>query len=458
MNTVRTYRAKKILIIGGTAAGSSAAAQARKTDPRAQITLIQKAPVISFAACGLPYFISGEVAAPEKLLIRSIADFEAQGIKVLTAHEALNFNSIKRKVYIRRLSDGHLFELTYDRLIIATGANTVSLPLANPLFKNVFYVRNLSDGMGIKSLLESGKVKDAAIIGGGYIGLEMAEALHKWGIKTSIIEKALKILPRSSDEINDILMTALLQKNITIYLNNELRQINGASDEAELILASGPILRVQLIIVAIGVKPNVDFAQSGGVALGKTGAISVSPKMATNIHNVYAAGDCAEAHHRITNRNHYVPLGTTANKQGRVAGINAAGGHAIFKGILGSMAVKVFDIHVARCGLCSDGALKYGFKAESVFIAAHSRASYFPSGSPVWIKLVFEKRNGRLLGAEMAGEEGIAKRVDIFATALQQKMTVFDICALDLTYAPPFAPVWDPVLIAAREAAKKVKA
>lgn len=457
MNTSGSFRVKRILIVGGTAAGSSAAVQARKNDPRAEISILQKSPQIGYAACGLPYFIGNDVPVPEKLLIRSVADFEAQNIRVLARHEALQFNAIRKTVRVQRLSDGYLFDMPYDRLIIATGAVPRTLTVSNPSFKNVFYVRSLSDGTAIKSLLESGKIQSAAIIGGGYIGLEMAEALYHWKIKTYIIEKSGKVLPGSSDETNDLLMTTLLQQNVTVYLNNELRQIQGDADEAQLIMDSGTPLTVQLVIVGIGVKPNVGFARSGGAALGKTGAIAVSPKMATNIMGVYAAGDCAEAKHRVTNRNHYVPLGTTANKQGRVAGINAAGGHVLFKGIMGTSAVKVFNLHVARTGLSLVDAEKYGFKADSIFIKSHSRASYYPLGSPLWVKLVFEKSNGRLLGAEMAGNEGIAKRIDVYATALHQKMTVSDISELDLSYAPPFAPVWDPVLIAARQAVKKLQ-
>lgn len=457
MNRTGSFRVKRILIVGGTAAGSSAAAQARRTDPRAEIIIIQKAPYISFAACGLPYFISGAVTVPEKLLIRSVQDFEKMNVRVLTGHEALTFNAIRKTVHLRRISDGKLFDMGYDRLIIATGARPKSLTVSNPSFKNLFHLRGLDDAMRIKALLQSGKVRNAAIIGGGYIGLEMAEALSKWGVKIHLIEQSEHLLPGSAAEINDLLMTTMLRNNVTVYLNNSVRQILGDAENATLVPDSGAPLDVQLLIVAIGVTPNTDFARSGGVNPGKTGAIAVGPAMNTNIHGVYAAGDCAEAKHRVSNRYHYVPLGTTANKQGRVAGINAAGGHAVFKGITGSMAVKVFDLHVAKSGLCLSGAEKYGFKADSIFIKSHSRASYYPGGSPVWIKLIYEKRNGRLLGAEMAGNEGIAKRMDVFAAALQQKMTVAEIAELDLTYAPPFAPVKDPVLIAARLADKKYR-
>ncbi|KAA3609924.1 MAG: pyridine nucleotide-disulfide oxidoreductase [Calditrichaeota bacterium] len=454
---MNTFKPLKIFIIGGVAAGMSAAARARKNDQRAEITVIQKEEDISYGACGLPYYIAGKVPDSQMLIARTIEEFEKQNIKILTGHEALNFQHHKKTLYIRRLKDGQNINFKYDRLIIATGARAKGLAIPGSHLKNVFSLRTLSDGLKIKSILNTNIPKKVVIVGSGYVGLEMAEAFSQQGLKVILVEKNGQLLKSVDPDIADKIALELQKNDCDVYLNSSLVGIQGNDKVEQVVLENAGIISTDMVLLASGIEPNVEFAKSCGVQLGKSGAIAVNSKMETNLHGVYAAGDCAEVKNLVTNRFNYLPLGTTANKQGRVAGDNASGHFAQMKGVVGTAVLKMFNLHIARTGISSVQAEQLGIKFETVLIDAFSRAAYSSCKKPITIKILFKKQTGQLLGAQIVGGEGVAKRLDLFAMALHQKMTVYDISELDLSYSPPFSPVWDPVLVTANEAIKKLK-
>jgi len=449
-----SYRPLKIVIVGGVAAGMSAAMRARRNDARCSISVIQKEDDVSFAACGLPYWIGGDVPSDDKLVIRTKKDFEQAGIRVLTAHEALSFNAIRKTIRLKELSTHKVFNLPYDRLIIATGARPQTIAAPGADLNGIFYLRSLRDGRAIDAYIREYKPKKAHIIGSGYIGLEMAEALRKRGLRVTVVEKADTLLPMAAEPIREAVMTTLLQNECRFMVRNTVLQFVGASRVTSLMLQNGGEEETDLVILATGVTPNVAFARSGGVGLGRTGAIAVNARQETNVQGVFAAGDCSEARHRIANRYTWLPLGTTANKQGQVAADNATGRPGRFEGITGTIAVKVFDYEYAATGLSLAELDKWAPGYETACITAGSRAGYYPGGAPLTVWLAFEKRSGKVLTVQMGGRDGVVKRIDVAAVALQAKMTVHDLAGADLSYAPPFAPVKDPLLLAARQAVK----
>jgi len=449
---------ERFLIIGGNAAGMSAASGIRRNLPEAEIIVFEQSGDISYGACGLPYYISDDIPEWERLIAISAEDFrQKRQIDVRLHQRAVSFDPRKKLVKAQSEEDGQIQEFAYDKLIIATGARAVKPPIPGIEMKNVFALRTLKDGIDIKNAVTGKPVKHAVIVGGGYIGLELAEALSKQGLSVSVVEMLDRLMPNVDTDISGEIEDELRQHGCAVYKSNAVEEILGDQNAERVRLADGTVLPADVVVVAVGVKPNVEFAVSGGVQLGSTGAIAVAPTMRTNVHNVFAAGDCAEAKNMVTGKNDYIPLGTTANKQGRIAGDNASGKSSKFKGIVGTAAVKVFDLEIARTGVCSASAAKMHTSFQSVVIKSKSRAGYYPDAKKIMVKLIFRTEDGRLLGAQIAGHEGVAKRIDVLATALQQRMTVQDVAELDLSYAPPFSPVWDPILVAANQAIKLVR-
>ncbi len=446
---------RKIVVIGGVAAGMSAASRARRNDPDASIIVFQKENAVSYGSCGLPYYISDDIKDAETLIAISADEFrQKRNIDVRLNHEGISFNPREKTVEIRDLGTGMIHDYPYDKLIIATGARAAVPPIPGKDLKNVFVVRNLTDGQNIKSCIENDRPASAVVVGGGYIGLEMAEALSRQGLRVSVVEAQERVMLNMDPELSEKIESETEEKGCKVYTSNGVQAILGSDRVNSVRLMNGDEIAADMVILSIGVKPNVEFALTGGVRTGKTGAIEVNQKMETNVQSVYAAGDCAEVKNLVTNKMDYIPLGTTANKQGRVAGDNASGRFARFSGVAGTAVVKIFDLEVARTGITTAQALNLKMNPRSVIITGKSRAGYYPGKEDITLKLIFRGDNGRLLGAHMVGKEGVAKRIDVLATALQQKMTVMEISELDLSYAPPYAPVWDPILIAANQAAK----
>lgn len=451
--------AERLVVIGGVAAGMSAASRARRLKPDMEIVVFEKSGFVSYGSCGLPYFVSDIIKSPENLVVYDAKFFkEKRNIDVFVHHEVLKIFPAKRSILVKNLENGREFEVNYDKLVIATGARAVKPNIKGIELKGIYTIRFLEDGIAIKNFIRENSPKKALIIGAGYIGMEMAESLVSLGLDVTIVEQMPNILGNMDDEINEIVEQELARNGVKLLKSVSVNEFSGEDGYVKrAMLSNGQAIDVDLVIVGAGIKPNSEIAREAGVELGRSGAIAVNQKMETNVQGIYSAGDCAEAFHLVLNRPVYIPLGTTANKQGKVAGENAAGGNAIFKGIVGTAVFKVFELEVARTGISEKQAKSEGFDYISTVIEHGSRAHYYPGGSKIRVKLIADKKTGRLLGAEMVGRDGVAKRIDVFATALHARLTVDEIGHLDLSYAPPFAPVWDPILIAANDLEKKIK-
>jgi CoA-dependent NAD(P)H sulfur oxidoreductase len=449
---------ERLVVIGGVAAGMSAASRARRLNPKIEIMVFEKSGFVSYGSCGLPYFVSDVIKAPENLVVYDAKFFkEKRNIDVYLHHEVLKIFPAKRSVLVKDLEKDKEFEVGYDKLVIATGARAVKPNIKGIDLNGIFTIRFLEDGIAIKNFIRENSPKKALIIGAGYIGMEMAEALVSLGIDVTIVEVMPNILGSMDDEINEVVEAELQKNGVKLLKSTSVVEFVGDGFVRKAILNNDSSLDVDLVIVGAGIKPNSEIARDAGIEIGRSGAIAVNQRMETNIPGVFAAGDCAEAFHLVLGRPVYIPLGTTANKQGKVAGENAVGGNAIFKGIVGTAVFKVFELEVARTGISEKQAKEEGIDYVSTVIEHSSRAHYYPGGSKIRVKLIAERRTGRLLGAEMVGRDGVAKRIDVFATALHARMSVDEIAGLDLSYAPPFAPVWDPILIAANDIEKKLK-
>jgi NADPH-dependent 2,4-dienoyl-CoA reductase/sulfur reductase-like enzyme len=442
--------AHRLLVIGGVAAGMSAASRARRVDRDLQITVLEKGPDVSYGACGLPWLISGKIHGEE--LVVHDADFfrDKRSIEVLTGVEALEIEMGRRRVraLVRATSQEQVFH--FDRLVIATGARVAWPSIPGNDLPHVFAAQTLRDATGIDALVKRIAPKQAVVIGGGYIGLEMAEALRDRGLEVTVLQRAERILRPFDDEITARVEPAMGQRGITLRKGASALAITLAE-----VISDAGRHPAQLVVMAPGMKPNAELAASAGVAAGKTGAIATDDRMQTNIASVYAAGDCAEALHLITRRPAWIPLGTTANKQGRVAGDSAAGGRARFAGIVGTMVTRICGVECARTGLSEREAAASSFRTASVGIEQYTHARYL-GGEKLFIKLTGERGSGRLLGAQIAGPAESGKRIDVLAAALHARMTVEQVSELDLSYFPAVAPVWEAVLIAASELLKQL--
>jgi len=438
----------RLLVIGGVAAGLSAASRARRLDPNLQITVLEKGPHISYSACGLPYYLAGQVRDASDLVVHDAAFFrDHRDIEVLTGHEAVEIEIGRRRVRAVVAETGQEKAFHFDRLIIATGAIAdFRLQIADG--KTAFNANTLGGAMALQRFLAEKNPKKAVVLGAGYIGLEMAEALRTRGLQVTVLERGPEILEGFGAEIAGRVEAAMTGQGILLMKGSPALAVQGG----EVISESGRH-PADVVVVATGLQPNVSLAESAGIAKGPTGAIAVDDRMQTNLPGVYAAGDCAESVHLVTGRPVWIPLGTTANKQGRVAGENAAGGNVRFPGVVGTMVTKVLGLECARTGLSESQAS--GYRAVSATIEHVTRAHYL-GGQKIVVSLLAERGNGRLLGAQMAAPEGAAKRIDVLATALHARMTVEQVSQLDLSYAPPVAPVWEAVLIAAQNLLKQL--
>lgn len=432
----------RLVVIGGVAAGLSAAARARRLDPSLEIVVLEKGEAISYAACGLPYYIEGRVAALDDLVVYSPAAFERERrIQVRTRSAVAAICHPRREVV---LEGGQ--RLRYDRLLIATGARPDPAGIAGLGQPHVFTLHTLDDALRLKRFLAEKRPRRAAVIGAGYIGLEVVEALRTSGLKVTLLEAGGDIAGR-----NDALLIETVTGHLKRFAVDFRPHCPVRAIEPDRVAG----VACDLVVVAAGLKPNVELAEQAGVELGRTGAIRVTERMETNLAGVFAAGDCAEATHLVTGKPVWIPLGTTANKMGRVAGANAAGVRERFAGVAGTSIVRVCGLGIGSAGLSEAQARAAGFDAVSAAITALDHPRYY-GGRPTSVELVADRRSGRLLGGLVLGEEGVAGRVNVVAAALHKAMTVEEFGQLDLAYAPPFAPVWDPLLIAAQQLARRL--
>lgn len=441
--------AERLLVIGGDAGGMAAASQARRRSRYMEIVALERGHHTSYSACGIPYLVAGDVADPEDLVVRTPEQFRDEyRIDARIRHEATSIDLDAGKVEVRDLDRGRTFTLGFDTLHIATGASPTrpDLPGVDGAF--VHGVQTIDDGIHLLDHARRQACRNVVIVGGGYIGIEMAEAFVRWGASVTLVEGNDQVMRTFDADMAAPIADAMRDKGIELRLG--VRAI-GFEDGA--VQTSDDEIPADLVVLGLGVMPNSSLAADAGLELGVRNAIRVNRRQQTSVESVYAAGDCAESFHRISRRPIHVALGTVANKQGRVAGINIGGGYATFPGVVGTAVTKVCQLEMGRTGLNEDEARRAGFDYEAVVIDSTTRAGYFPGARPIRVKVLAERGSRRLLGAQVTGEEGAAKRIDVLAVALTAGMTVDEIIDLDLGYAPPFSGVWDAVHIAARKAA-----
>ena len=442
--------AERLVVIGGDAGGMAAASQARRQQPYMEIVALERGRWTSYSACGIPYLVAGDVASHKELIARWPEEFrDRQRIDVRMGHEAIGIDLDARKVEVRDHSRDRTLQLGFDLLHIATGAHPIRPPLPGIDSPFVHGVQTLDDGIHLLEHAERGGCESAVVVGGGYIGVEMAEAFLRRGMKVTLVEADEQVMRTMDPDMAAPIATALRQLGIDVRLGVKAE---GFEDGA--VHTSAGSIRADIVVLGLGVAPNAGLAADAGVKTGVRGAIRVNRRQQTSVAGVYAAGDCAESYHRLTQRQVHVALGTVANKQGRVAGLNLGGGYATFPGVIGTAITKVCDFEVARTGVNQEEADRAGFEYETVKIDSTTRAGYFPGTQPITIKMLAERDTRRVLGAQIVGREGAAKRIDVLATAITAEMTVDDVIDLDLAYAPPFSGVWDAVHIAARKGAE----
>jgi NADPH-dependent 2,4-dienoyl-CoA reductase/sulfur reductase-like enzyme len=450
--------AQRLVIIGGDAAGMSAATQVRrmKTVGELEIVVFERSSRTSYAACGLPYLVGGFVASPDSLIARTPEQHRAKGIDVRIHHEVTAIDVKASSVTVRDLDTGLESAVHYDELLIGTGASGISPSWPGIDAKGVLQLRTLDDAAEVERLIVAG-ARRAVVVGAGYIGLEVAESLLKRGLHVTVVERldAPMGAVLDADMATDV-AGAMRAAGIDLRLSTAVTGFAVVSGRVTAVeTAAGPV-EADIVVIGLGVRPNAELARAAGIGVGESSGIKVDDHLRTDRPHIWAAGDCVESHHRMTGRSVVVALGTHANKQGRVVGTNIAGGDASFGGVLGTAITRFQDVEIARTGLTEREAAAAGFDALGVTTEASSRAHYYPGAQPMKIKLVVERWTGRLLGAQIVGGADAGKRIDVLATALWNRMTVVEVAGMDLAYAPPFSPVWDPVLLAAGRAASMV--
>ncbi|WP_433649223.1 FAD-dependent oxidoreductase [Micromonospora zamorensis] len=449
--------AQRLIVIGGDAAGMSAASQARRRRDRddLEIVVFERGHFTSYSACGIPYWISGLVPGPDALIARDPQTFRTEyAMDVRMRHEVTTIDLDRREVVARDLEGGGEVRERFDDLMYATGAVPVKPPWAATDAGGVFGMQTLDDGAALREWLDAEpKPRRAVVVGGGYIGVEIAEALIQRGLSVTLVEAGDQPMATVDGDMGELVAEAMRGLGITIRTGlpvTGLEQRDGRV--SAVVTAEGP-MPTDVVVLGLGVRPNAALAEAAGLPIGPTGGVRVDRRMRVpGLPGIWAAGDCVETLHRVSGMPVHVPLGTHANKQGRVAGINIGGGYATFAGVIGTAVTKVCDLEVGRTGLREGEARTAGFDFVSVIAESTNRAGYYPGSRPMTVKLLAERPSGRLLGAQIVGWSEAAKRIDTLAVALWNGMTVDDMTSLDLGYAPPYAPVWDPVLIAARKA------
>lgn len=448
----------RIVVIGGDAAGMSAASQLRRLKPEIEIVVLEKGPFTSYAACGIPYFVAGLIDNPEKLVARTPETFrEKYDIDARTLQEAMDIDAGKREVAIRDHRDSRSYTLAYNQLLIATGAVPFKPSVPGIDAGGIFGVNTLGSGIELHRAIESGDVRKTVVIGGGYIGLEIAEALHcHRGLEVSLVEKAPHVMGTLDPDMGNLVSEAVQNVGINLFLEETLLGFETRSGRVEAVVTDKRTLPADLVVLGLGVRPDTELARKAGLPLGVKGSIRVNDMMQTSVEGIWAAGDCAETFNLVSRKPFHVALGTVANKMGRVAGLNLAGEKARFPGVLGTAVSKICKYEVARTGLLERDLQNDDIDFATAIISSRTRAGYYPGAGKIRVKLLARRGTGKLLGGQIIGEEGAAKRIDIVAASLHGERTVQDLVDMDLSYAPPFSPVWDPVQIAARKLLKEI--
>jgi NADPH-dependent 2,4-dienoyl-CoA reductase/sulfur reductase-like enzyme len=449
--------AGRLVVIGGDAGGMAAAAAARRGRADLEIVALEKGAWTSYSACGIPYLVSGAVEDPESLVARSPQEHRDRSlIDVRTGHEAMAIDLDARRIEVRDLDHERTYQLGFDLLHIATGAVPLRPPLPGIDSPLVHGVQTLDDGEHLVQHAAGSNVSQVVVVGGGYIGLELAEAFKQRGVKVTVIERGPEVMPSLDPEMGSLVGGAMQDMGIDVLCGQSATAFEpppSGQGPGEVVLSDGRRLRADLVVLGLGVRPNSGLARDAGLVTGVEDAIDVDRRQRTSAEGVYAAGDCCSSFHLVTGERVYIALGTVANRQGRVAGINMGGGYATFPGVLGTALTRVCSLEIGRTGLTESEADGAGFAVDTAFIESTTRAGYYPGAKPIAVKLVAERGTKRILGAQIVGRGGAAKRIDVIAVAITAGMTAGELVDADLGYAPPFGPLWDPVQVAARRLA-----
>ncbi|MFD0967599.1 FAD-dependent oxidoreductase [Plantactinospora endophytica] len=454
---------EKLVVVGGDAAGMSAASQARRRRDAADLEIVafERGHFTSYSACGIPYWVGGLVDDVDQLVSRDPATFrEKFDVDVRLRHEVVGIDLDRREVLARDLDNGgREVRESFDQLVYAAGAVPVTPEWARTDAAGVFGVQTLDDGAALIDWLDGDPApRNAVVVGGGYIGVEMAEAMIQRGLSVTLVERSPEPMSTVDPDMGALVREALCGLGLDVRSGVTVTGLETRDGRVSAVVTEDGTLPADIVVLGLGVRPNTALAAEAGLPIGPSGAIRVDLRMrVVDTPGVWAAGDCVESVHRVSGQPVFVPLGTHANKQGRVAGINIGGGYATFAGVVGTAVTKVCDLEVGRTGLREDEAAAAGFEFVAVRVESTNRAGYYPGAKPMTVKLIVERRSGRLLGAQIVGRSEAAKRIDVLAVALWNRMTVDEMAGLDLGYAPPYAPVWDPVLVAARKAIDAIR-
>lgn len=452
---------ERVLVVGADAAGMSAASQAKRLGgDDLEIVALERGGHTSYSACGIPYWIAGDVASVDDLVARTAEQHRANGIDLRLHHEALHIDLHGREVEVRDHAGSSTYRLGFDQLVIATGARPRRPEVPGIDADGVLGVQTLDDGERVLDALESRRPQRAVVVGGGYIGIEMAEAMVQRGLSVTVATRSAEPMVTIDADMGRLVHDAMETMGIDVRTGVSLEAVETSQDGwVRAVVTDSGAIDADIVVLGTGVSPETALAETAGLPVGRWGGLVTDLQMRVfDADGVWAAGDCVESIDLVSGNRVHVALGTHANKQGRVLGTNLGGGYATFPGVVGTAISKVCDLEIARTGLRERDCDAVGFAYLTVQVESTTRAGYFPGAEPLTVKLVVEQRTGRLLGAQIVGREGSAKRIDTLAVALWNRMTVEEISALDLGYAPPFSPVWDPVLIAARKAADRVRA
>jgi NADPH-dependent 2,4-dienoyl-CoA reductase/sulfur reductase-like enzyme len=451
------------VIIGGDAAGMSAASKIKREQPDANVIVFERSQYISYSACGMPYWIGGIVDSDRQLIVLTpeVAR-KKRGIDVRIHHEVTRIDPAQHQVHVTNRQTGESTIQPYAKLCIATGARAISPPIPGIDLPNVFILRALTDAQDIHTYMQEHPITSVVIIGGGYIGLEMVEAMRERNLETHLVEMQPQIMPNYDTDMVASITAHLEGKGVHLHLGTQVTAISAQAERLAIQMDNAGIIEAEMVIVSVGVRPNSELAAAAGLRLDAGNAIHVDRQLRTSAPDIFAAGDCVVHYHWVLEHNVWIPLATSANKGGRIAGENMLGGNATLPGILGTAIVKVFDYTMAITGLTEVEARESGLYGQdgefvgSTVIETKDKAGYWPDVATLTVKLVFDKRGGRVLGSQMVGKEGVNKRIDIVATAITARMTLEDVTMLDLSYAPPYSTTHDPIQICASVAQREL--
>ncbi len=438
----------KVIIIGGIAAGMSAAAKFKRLSPNDDVVVYEKGDIVSFGACGLPYYVGGFFDDSNEMIARTPEAFREAGVEIHTKHEVTNVDFSNKKVTVKNLNTNEVLEESYDKLMIASGARAIIPPIKNIDLENVVTLKSMDDGNKLRELMSKEENKKIAIIGAGFIGLEAAEAAKHRGKEVTVIQLQDRVLQEVFDkDITDLLEEELRENGVNLLLSETVTELIGDGKVSK-VKTNKREIEADIVILATGVKPNTDFLNCDEIKMIRNGAIVVDKYGRTSVEDVYAAGDCATINSLITDREIYVPLATGANKLGRIVGENLAGQNNSFQGSMASSCIKVMNMEAARTGLSEKEVLNLGFNYKTKFITDMNQTSYYPGRERIYVKLIYDAHTRVILGGQVAGYKDAVQRCNVLAACIYAKMTTEQLGMLDLCYAPPFSRTWDVLNVA----------